>query len=316
MMRTSPYPFFTAALAALALLASPAGAQGNRDRDRDRDWDRDRQSVDTSFTFDRMGSVNLGLVSGEIRVTAGTTNEIRIVATVERGRLETSFSRTRVSIETRSVGGRLGRARYELTVPVGTRVSANAVSGDIEIRGTRAAVEANSVSGDMIIRDVEERLDIASVSGSVDLSGARGRILVESVSGDLRLSDLGGNLEIETVSGEIELRNSRLDGIRASSVSGDLTYDGPFSPTGTYRFNAHSGSVEFALPANAGARLELETFSGRIASDFPLTLEPGQSAGRRRRMQFTIGAGGSVISAETFSGNITIRRLAARGNQE
>jgi hypothetical protein len=33
-------------------------------------------------------------------------------------------------------------------------------------------------------------------------------------------------------------------------------------------------------------------------------------------MEFTLGAGGSRISAETFSGNITIRRLGASGNRE
>ena len=41
-----------------------------------------RQRVDTAFAFDRGGSVSLSLVSGEIRVVAGTTNEIRISATV------------------------------------------------------------------------------------------------------------------------------------------------------------------------------------------------------------------------------------------
>ena len=69
---------------------------------------------------------------------------------------------------------------------------------------------------------------------------------------------------------------------------------------------------------DAGANLELETFRGSIASDFPLTLQPGQSTGGRRdrRLDFTIGNGGARISAESFSGDITIRRLPARGNEE
>jgi len=299
MMRTLTLAPFL--LATLFLAAAPLEAQGRR-------GDGDvRQRIDTTFAFDRGGEVDLSLVSGEIIVTGGASNQIRIVATTERGRLVTSFGRTHVSVDT----------RYELTVPRGTRVTAHAVSGDIRVHGTGAAVEVHSVSGDISVRDASDRLEVGTVSGDLTVARASGRLQFESVSGDMMAEELTGDLTIETISGEMTLRRSTLAGIRASSMSGDLEYDGPFSPTGTYRFNSHSGNVEFGLPANAGATLQLETFSGRIASDFPLTLQPGQTAGRRnRRMEFTLGTGGTRISAETFSGNITIRRLPARGNQE
>lgn len=293
------------AVTAALLLAVPAQAQGARQR------------VDTTYAFERNGSVRLSIVSGEIRVVGARTSEIRIVASIERGRLETSFSRTRASVEARSVNNRMGAARYELTVPIGTRVSAASVSGDIEVRATAAEVTISTVSGDVIVDDAADRVEIGSVSGDVDLSKVRGRTILESVSGELRADELDGELEVESVSGTIELRRSRLSGIRAETVSGDLGYDGPFSPTGTYVFNTHSGDVLIALPADAGADFELETWSGRISSDFPLTLQPGDMGGRRdRRMAFQVGKGGARISIESFSGNITIRRLPARGNEE
>ncbi|MDH5235941.1 MAG: DUF4097 domain-containing protein, partial [Gemmatimonadota bacterium] len=133
----------------------------------------------------------------------------------------------------------------------------------------------------------------------------------------LRVRGVEGDLGAESVSGSIDVRDARVRTLRTQSVSGDVTYDGAFARDGDYRFNSHSGSILFSLPANAGADLEMETFSGRISSDFPVTLQPGESVGRRgRRMQFTLGAGGTRISAETFSGNITIRRSAARDNEE
>lgn len=304
------------ALAAAASLAEPLEAQRRGDDDRD-DRGEYRQRVDTTFAFDRNGTLNLGIVSGEIRVVGANTTEARVIASIERGRLETSFSRSRISIEVRSVNGRMGSARYELTVPIGTRVTANAVSGDIDIRATEAEVTAGTVSGDISVRGANRRVELSTVSGDFTVGQVNGTIRLESVSSDLIADELIGDLTVETVSGEIELRRSRLTGIRASTVSGDLRYDGPFSGTGTYDFKTHSGDVEFALPANIGARLELETYSGRIASDFPLTLQPGELGGRRdRRMSFTLGAGGTRITAETFSGNITIRRLPASGNQE
>jgi hypothetical protein len=276
-----------------------------------------RQRVDTSFTFDRGGLVHLSLVSGEIRVVTGTGSEIRIVASTERGRLETSFSRSRVSIEARSVNGRMGATSYELTVPAGTRVDANAVSGDITVRGTGAEVDANSVSGDISIEDATRVVEAASVSGNVDLRRISGRIEASSVSGDVDVDDASGDFEAESVSGSVLVRRGKLRVFRAETVSGDLAYEGTLDAAGDYRFNSHSGQVTISVPSNGGAALDLETWSGNITSDFPLTLQPGDNmSGRRRRMQFNIGQGGARISAETFSGDIAIRRATPRGTEE
>lgn len=306
------HSFVHLALLAAGLLATaPLEAQRGRD---DRDASGLRQRIDTTIAFGTGGTVSLGIVSGEIIVRTGAANEVRVLATIERGRLEGSFSRSRVSIETRSVGGRMGSARLELTVPSGTRVSASSVSGEIQVTGTGADVSANTVSGDVAVHDAARRLEVNTVSGDITIRRAAGALRLESVSGDVIADEITGDLGFETVSGDVELRRSRLDGIRMSSVNGDLRYDGPFAATGTYRFNSHSGDVEFGLPANVGATLSLETFSGDISSGFPLTLQPGETRGRGQRMEFTIGRGGTRISAETFSGNITIRRLTASGN--
>lgn len=276
----------------------------------------ERQRVDTSFAFERGGRVELSLVSGSIRVVTGTGNEIRILAMIERGRLETSLSRSHVSIEARSVNGRMGATRYELTVPAGTRVDANAVSGEITIRGTGTEVEAHSVSGSIIIEDASGIVEAGSVSGDVDLRRVAGRITVSSVSGEIDADEVSGELEAETVSGGVAVRRGKLRSFRGESVSADLSYEGTFDATGDYRFNSHSGDVTVTIPANGGAALDLETWSGNIASDFPLTLQPGEMSGRNRRMQFKVGPGGARLSAETFSGDIAIRRGMPRGTEE
>ena len=303
-----PKPIHHAALTALLALGLAAGPLGAQDAER-------RQRIDTTFAFDATGSVSLGVLGGEIKVQGGGAGTIRIEASIERGWLDASMSRSRVSIEVRANRGRAGSAEYVLTVPPGTRVSASAVSGDIIIEGTGGEVTATSVNGDVTVRGSRRRLEATTVTGDLDVSDASGMLRLESVNSDILADGLIGELTAETVSGEIELRRSRLDAIRATTVAGDIQYDGPFAPRGSYRFETHAGDIDFGLPANAGASLSLETYSGDISSEFPLTLQPGQP-GRSRRMEFTLGAGGSRISAESFSGDITIRRLPASGNQE
>jgi hypothetical protein len=61
----------------------------------------------------------------------------------------------------------------------------------------------------------------------------------------------------------------------------------------------------------------VQTFSGEVNSDFPMTLQPGSRSGNRGRgMQFTIGGGGARISAQTFSGDITIERSSGSNREE
>jgi DUF4097 and DUF4098 domain-containing protein YvlB len=272
--------------------------------------------IDTTLTIERGGLVQLGTVSGEIRVTGSNRRDVKIVASIDVGRLELSTSAGRIALQTRSVGSRQSSAYVEVQVPVGTRVSASTVSGLVEVRGTEGEIVARSVSGRVDVRNGRERVDVETVSGTLDVRDIQGRLSIEGVSANIDLEGASGDLSAETVSGDIRVRRSNLTGMRAETVSGTVSYDGSLSSNGTYRLNTHSGSITMMLPANVGAALELETFSGRIVSDFPLTLQPGQATGRGKRMEFTLGNGGARVTAGAFSGNITIRRGSAASDME
>ena len=272
--------------------------------------------IDTTLTLERGGQVHLGIVSGEIRVTGSDRRDVKISATIDLGRFELTTTSGRIALQTRSVRNRQGPATVIVEVPVGTRVSASGVSGDIEVRATQAEVIARSVSGGVEIRGARGRADVESVSGVVALRDAQGDLQVESVSGDVTVEDASGALDVESVSGSIRVRRSRLSELSAETVSGSVSYQGALTATAEVEISTHSGDVTLTLPANVGATLELGTFSGRINSEFPLTLQPGQQGGRGRRMEFTLGNGGARVAAEAFSGNITIRRGGAAGDQE
>lgn len=289
-------------LGALPLAAAAQGSSGDR--------------IDTTLTLDREGLVQIGTVSGEIRVMGTERRDVKIVASIERGRFELSASGGRIALQTRSVGNRQTSAYVEVQVPVGTRVTATTVSGLVEVRATQAEIVARSVSGRVDVRNGRDRVDVETVSGTLDIRDIEGRITIEGVSADIDVEGASGDLSAETVSGNIRVRRSQLTGLRAEAVSGTISYDGSLSGNGLYRMNTHSGSITMTLPTNVGAALELETFSGRIVSDFPLTMQPGQTTGRGKRMEFTLGNGGARVTAGAFSGNINIRRGLATSDRE
>ena len=98
----------------VALPRLPVTAHRDRDRDRDRDREReesqDAQSrIDTTFAFSRPASSTSPQISGDVVVNAWDRSEARVRAYAERGRIRSSLSSSRLSLEIESVRGRIGR---------------------------------------------------------------------------------------------------------------------------------------------------------------------------------------------------------------
>lgn len=299
---------------ALALLlavvgAAPAAAQRGRDRD-----DDIRSRIDTTFAFSRTGTVDLSLISGEIIVTGSSRDEIKVRAYSERGRLEMDAGSSHFSLEARSDRGRMGDTRYEISVPAGVRLLMRTTSGDVKASGVRGPVEGHSTSGDVEISDASGRVILESVSGDVRGHRLSGEVRAQSVSGDVELEDVNGDVRIESTSGEISLTRVTSKDVYATTVSGEVTYQGSIDRGGRYEFHSHSGDIRLDVPADLSARFAIETFSGSLDSGgFPITLQPGERTGRRpRRFEFTIGGGDAKITAESFSGDIVLSRGSRR----
>jgi DUF4097 and DUF4098 domain-containing protein YvlB len=170
-------------------------------------------------------------------------------------------------------------------------------------------VDVNAVSGSVVVFDAARKVKAESVSGNVEVSQVTGDVRASSVSGRVQLDDINGDIETESVSGRLTMNNARSRFVRAETVSGRVSYAGTFTPDGTYEFKSHSGSVYLTLPSDIGAQVRIETFSGTVDSDFPVTLQPntdGRSS--NKRMEFRIGNGRSRIVAESFSGSIKLQR--------
>lgn len=292
-------------IAASSAIAAPARAQDDRD---DRSEARATSKLDTTVTISKDGTVDLQLVSGEIIVNAGSGNQVRIHAWSERGVLEFSASPSRVSLDVHSQRGHMGDTRYEVTVPVGVRLALKSVSGDITTHGVAGELEAGAVSGDIDVSDATGHVELQSVSGEIRAERVSGEVRVDAVSGDVTISKVTGTLEVETVSGQMEIEGAKLSSLRSETVSGDLTYEGTLDSDGRYEFHSQSGDIRLRIPASTGGTVRVETFSGDVDSDFPLTMQPGGSTGHPRRQEFTFGKGGSRITVESFSGDINIEK--------
>ena len=91
------------------------------------------------------------------------------------------------------------------------------------------------------------------------------------------------------------------------TVSGTIKARANFQPRGHFEFETVSGEVELRIPSGLAASFELETFSGvirnEVTSDQPQQTDPPLPS---QELHFSIGSGGALISATSFSGVVKI----------
>jgi hypothetical protein len=268
-----------------------------------------RQRIDTTVTLERGGTLSVSVYSGRVSVVGGSGSDVRIRGTSDRNDLEVRARSTSVSVQSEPEGPHGGRAELDIVVPFGTRVVLNGFSAPFSVRGAKGEVNVESLSGDVIVSDAVGRVSVETVSGNINVDRVDGDVGAEAVSGRIGLTNIKGDIETESVSGRLTMTGAQANSVRAETVSGSVSYDGTFNETGNYTFKTHSGLLTLALPANAGATVSMETFSGNVDSDFPVTMETarGQS-GHESKFEFKIGNGRSRIVTETFSGDIRIQR--------
>jgi DUF4097 and DUF4098 domain-containing protein YvlB len=289
-------------------------ARDKADRDRDREGERDERTragaLDTTVTFDARGSLTVSCPGGEVTVTGSDRNEIKVRARTENGPIRFTSNGSRATLETASGRG-CSEGRFDVTVPAGTRLSASTWSGSVGVRGVHGEIEVRAQSGDITVRDAGDRVDVESLSGDVNIIGVKGETKVNTISGSIALGAARGDVTAETVSGDIALRDVIARQVRVHTTSGDVGFNGPILDDGRYEFTTHSGTVTLGLPGDVGAELSVSTFSGGIESDFPITLRAGEhgiGAAQAKHLSFTVGRGTARIVAETFSGDITLKR--------
>jgi hypothetical protein len=130
-------------------------------------------------------------------------------------------------------------------------------------------------------------LEIQVFSAPVTVTGVEGSHDVHAFSSRVRLDDVAGSVQAKTFSGPV-------------TISARTWLDRQTIDVDTF-----SGDVELHVPDNARGTLTFNSFSGRLNSDMPLTL---QSSGRRS-VRAELGTGGSSsLRFKTFSGSVRINR--------
>jgi DUF4097 and DUF4098 domain-containing protein YvlB len=220
-------------------------------------------------------SVEIQGVNGSIRASAARDGNIVVTAVKTAGRHNNASD---VRIETVShSGGVTVCAIYP--APAGQPANECKPGG----RGRNSSRD-NDTSVDFTVQLPSGIGLIAqTVNGSVDGQGLQGDVAGTTVNGSLNLSTTG-SARATTVNGSINATMGRAvwsNGGKFTTVNGDVT---------------------LRLPAAVNADVHLSTVSGRIRSDFPLTMNDIGP----KRADGVIGTGGQKLDVTTVNGGISL----------
>ena len=259
------------------------------------------------------GRVEVENIAGSVRVRGWDRDEVTVTGTLGSGqRLNVDASRNRVHVQVIYPQGRSSSgADLEIRVPKGAELEATTVSADLDVAEVDLrSLRAKTVSGRLQAAGRAGEATLGTVSGDLRSRLASARLGVETVSGDVTVGGgTGGEVQAKTVSGDLSLDLGRVERLGAESVSGglDVRVTG-LAPGGRIAMESVSGRAGLRLPANASARLRIETFSGSIDSAAGEVERPRHGPGRSLRTQ--LGGGDGDVSIESHSGSV---RLALGG---
>ena len=264
------------------------------------------QQIDSTVPVERGQRLEVHAFAGEIAVTSWDRNAVRVVAE-SNGRSRVEIHRTGATLEVSTEGRRGPPAMMDLqiTAPSWMPLDLSGVNTDIRVTGAKAGVTAETVQGEITVEGGDGIISLQSVEGPVSLRGARGRIEVHSVNEDVDIANSSGDITAETVNGEISLLQVDATGLAASTVNGDIDYDGPIRSNGRYALSSHNGDLTLSMTPTTSAAVSVSTFNGEFESEFPVTLTETRKG---KRFSFTVGSGSAQVSLESFQGSIRLVR--------
>ena len=283
--------------------------------------------TDTTLSVPARSRLTLESFSGDIVVSGWDRNTVRIraeheprtrihldvrpatvvVRAVTHLRLPDLDNRRHARVEEIEIPSRVD---YRLTVPRWMSLGLSGLNSSISVEGVVGDVTAEVVNGSVVVRGGRGSIRVSSINGTVEVIGARGSVEASSVNEGITLRDVEGRVGAESVNGDVELIGIGSEAVEASTVSGDLRYEGALRAGGSYRFESHSGDLTVALPERPDVTVSVDTYSGEFASSFPLQSKSTFTSvrGRGKEFEFTLGDGRAEVSLQSFSGLIRLVR--------
>ncbi|WGD36492.1 hypothetical protein [Lysinibacter sp. HNR] len=259
-----------------------------------------------TITIDRVASLKLGLLGGQVDVIAHDEPGARIEVHSVTGKalnikaigesLEVDHPQIRWDNFLEVFGSFPGRARVDMSILVPRSL----------------ALTMGTVSASGLVSGVRSNARISTVSGELILDGLTGALTIESVSGNVSIRNHEGQITAESVTGEV-LCTGRLSSFSAESVSGGVFLDLAGTPD-SITTNTVSGNTTVRLDEGVSARLHINSVSGKV--QYGDQLVTGVRGVGHSAHLGPAGSSPTSITVNSVSGGVSIMHRTSAQKQE
>lgn len=290
---------FTGFIVALTLAQAPVGHQ-------------EAPRTDETVPVQRGSRLTVNNFAGEVIVHTWDKDSVHVVARHQsRTKVSIRPSAGGLSIQATGTMGPQGSVDYDITAPAWMPIKVEGTYNFVTMDGVQGEVFANTIRGDIVIKGGTGIITAKSVEGEVQVEGARGKVNVSSVNEKIRITDTSGEITAESINGAITMTGIDSKNVEASTVNGNIIYEGKLADGGRYSFGTHNGDLSLGVPENANATFTIRTYQGSFSTDLPLAGVSRADIQRGKRVVTTLGTGSADVSLETFGGSIRVRRGTA-----
>lgn len=268
-----------------------------------------QQQTDTTIAVSSGGRLSVDAFNGSVRVSTWDREAVRIRGSHSASTvLDIDRRDSRISVEPESDHGIPDPVQLEITVPRRFDVEVEGMHLPITVDGVRGAVDVSNVEGAIIVRGVTGPVKVESVSGGITMENVRGNVDATSVNQAVQLRNVTGDVSAETVNGAIVMLGIDAASVEANTVNGLVEYQGSVRDGGRYYLGTHNGRLTMAIPERTNARLEIESFNGKVEAAFPVQLRRTGD----REFDIVLGNGSASVELENFNGTIYLVRPGGR----
>ena len=270
--------------------------------------------TDTTVAVRAGARLNVDLRGGSIDVRTWDRSAVRVAAAhSERVAVLVQGTEAVLNVRSEASRGRNDIVDYQITVPRAMSLTLSGKSVEITVVGAEGEVSAANHEGKISVSGGRGLVSLRSTNGEIAVANARARIEAQALNGDITVTDAAGDIEAESADGAITLTRVDATRVTATTVDGEITYEGPIRDGGRYTFTTHDNEIRLAIPAGVNATVTVATVSGDFHSDFPYEVREQRGRGR---FSFVLGNGSALLELESFEGDIKLGRRDTPSRKE
>ncbi len=270
------------------------------------------EEVDRTLKAAPDGEVDVSNIAGSVTITGWSRDEVEVTGTLGRNVKELVFERdgdtVTVQVKVPRRGGKGIESDLAIKVPHKSSLDVSTVSADITISDTSGEQELSTVSGDIVTETTGNDIRASAVSGDIEISGDKSsnETDVSTVSGDVTLFRGSGTVRAESVSGDVLIDEGVFGRADLGTVNGEIEFRAALEKGGRFFAETVNGSVDVEFVGDVSAKVDIETFNGRIRNCFGPEAERTSKYTPGWELSFTEGDGDGRIDMSTMNGSISL----------